>query len=125
MEPLTHPCPRTNYNGAACQQAYRTAIELRHHISATHQLNVCPICNRSFNRASVRLWSLYIFQYVKCHIRAIHQGIRDFKCPFCPLRFSTTSNVADHLNRHLGYRPYSCLCQKGFFRKNQLTKHAT
>ena len=75
----------------------------------------CPFCSRSFP------WS----SSLKRHILT-HTGDKPYKCPDCPLWFTTKSNC----DRHLAERPYKCqMCPSSTFssqsnlRKHQHSKH--
>ena len=56
------------------------------------------------------------------HIRTVHEGAKDFECPYCTKKFSTQSNLKVHeAAAHTGNFPHKCnLCQRGFNRKKLL-----
>ena len=59
------------------------------------------------------------------HIKTVHEGAKDFECPYCSKKFSTQSNLKVHeAAAHTGNYPHKCnLCQRGFNRKKLFEKH--
>ena len=103
-----------------CGKVYKAHKALRNHIK-THDVNYkppefkCDICDKSFCTS-------YILQ---CHKKSEHEGIKkSFLCSTCGKSFTTKHTLQQHVNVHIGARPYKCdKCDKAFCYESALRDH--
>lgn len=58
------------------------------------------------------------------HVRNKHQKIKIIRCHKCKRTFSSNQNLKEHMNIHLGIRPFECsVCGKEFRQSSQLSIH--
>lgn len=75
-----------------------------------------PGCAKAFRR----------HEHLKNHIRAIHQGKKDFRCPVCAKAFATPSALGVHMRVHNDERPFACPhpgCDRRFRQKMHMDRH--
>ena len=74
----------------------------------------CHICGKNF-------WSA---KYLKEHISAVHEKIKDKKCHLCDKVYGFTSDLNKHIkNVHEGFRHTCHICYKEFSEKKSLNSH--
>ncbi|XP_065075431.1 zinc finger protein 600-like [Ochlerotatus camptorhynchus] len=58
------------------------------------------------------------------HMKAVHEEVRDRKCPYCPKSFKYSHHLRYHIRTHTGERPYVCdICQDSFSQHIQWKRH--
>lgn len=64
-------------------------------------------------------------KYYRQHMERIHYKVKNFICDKCGRKFYKCSEIEDHMNKHLGIKPYSCSyeCGMSFSIKASLKKH--
>ena len=74
----------------------------------------CPHCNKTFSSK----------QYMKVHIKKVHDMIRDHMCDICSKTFATPKDLANHQFVHTGEKQYPChICGKSYQSKDYLIIH--
>ncbi|KXN90238.1 hypothetical protein AN958_04029 [Leucoagaricus sp. SymC.cos] len=64
-------------------------------------------------------------QLTKRHIQGVHQGIKQYKCPFCPAAFHQETCAITHVSIHLGVFPFLCqFCGKRYNDVGRRFKHS-
>lgn len=89
---------------------------LRRHLDGHSALKsfICQHCGKQYAQESglVR------------HVRAIHEGVRRYKCPICPLVFETHLKLREHQTQHPDPRPFQCdACGRTFLSQKHLYHH--
>lgn len=114
----THSGP--NHRCDQCGKMYKVQKALRNHIKrhdATYKPPEfkCDMCHKSF-------CNNYILE---CHKRSEHLGIKkSFLCSTCGKSFTTKHTLQQHVNVHIGARPYKCdKCDKAFSYESALRDH--
>ncbi|CAG9770179.1 unnamed protein product [Ceutorhynchus assimilis] len=78
----------------------------------------CEHCDKCFSNSN-KLRS----HCIKDHAMKLKE-IKPFSCDRCPQRFSTSSNLWQHLKYHEGVKSHMCsYCGQGFITKNDLINH--
>ena len=75
----------------------------------------CSICQKELKNK----------EYLKKHVKRIHEATYDFKCDLCEKAFTTKSNLKSHqISIHNNAKPYKCeKCDKTFKLKYSIGKH--
>ena len=91
--------------------------ELSRHVEIHNEgLNVkCEHCGRGFKSQ----------RNLDRHILTVHTSddSKPFKCLQCGKGFLTNSYLSDHMNMHLGLKPFKCECGAGYQNKSNLLAH--
>ena len=91
--------------------------ELNRHVEIHNEgLNVkCEHCGRGFKSQ----------RNLDRHIKTVHTSddSKSFKCLQCGKGFLTNSYLNDHMNMHLGLKPYKCECGAAYQNKSNLLAH--
>lgn len=64
--------------------------------------------------------------YFQEHREKIHLNKKNFVCDLCDKKFSTHSEIEDHITEHFESEPFMCLrdgCGKKFWKMSQYSKH--
>ena len=93
----------TNFQCFQCFKTYETSQEeLTLHIKSAHKelKNLCDICAKQFT--------------LKCnltsHKKAVHEGIRNFKCNHCHFAFASSWGLKKHMKSHNRRKSFSNQC---------------
>ena len=91
---------------------------LRRHIEMVHEgkksISQCTICGNTFRSSG----------YLKIHMRAIHDKIRQWKCEHCPMDFAHKQSWIDHVAHiHNGVNWICDLCNGSFTLERHLKRH--
>ena len=127
----------------SCPKAFKNRTCLRQHLlghgEKTQQCEVCGA--KFFRKAGLRrhMQKHYGKQFcceecphrfcsnhdLKCHVEAVHKGIRKFSCSACDSKFHTSSSLKIHVRRiHTGEKPFQCeQCPAKFFLAAALRIH--
>ena len=74
----------------------------------------CPQCEKTFSSK----------QYMRVHIKKVHDKIRDHMCDICSKTFATPKDLANHQFVHTGEKQYPChICGKSYQSKDYLIIH--
>ncbi|XP_063216034.1 zinc finger protein 431-like [Bacillus rossius redtenbacheri] len=102
-----------------CGQDFRKrnelSLHLDDHVAAEEGDFQCEVCNRIFS--NLRLF--------RVHKRMHYPQAKLWTCETCGKRYSSRNLLDEHINTHLGVRPYKCkLCSKDFASKYTFKAHA-
>ncbi|XP_063544120.1 zinc finger protein 354B-like isoform X2 [Cydia strobilella] len=137
-----------DYKCDQCHQVYNTIVKLRYHIRYAHQgqdkRHKCAYCGERFlglimkNNHQVKVHGVAP-TLVKCkacdktfqnnqglrvHYKVHHLMIKEFKCLYCEMAFSTNCDLINHTVKHTGARDFKCdICQKAYGKKDTLVQH--
>lgn len=76
-------------------------------------LQKCKVCGKKLNA-----------RYMNCHMTAVHQQLRKYKCDMCELVFKTSGTLTKHKHTHSKTRPFNCnLCPMGYYHNDYMRKH--
>ncbi|ODM91032.1 putative zinc finger protein [Orchesella cincta] len=94
-----------------------SVIRIKQHMRFVHE-NVkkysCTICKKGFKQPSL----------LKIHRESVHSKEKKWKCELCPREFGFEVRLKEHLNSHLGIRPFPCSeCSSAFTTKGMLKRH--
>ena len=97
-----------------CQQYFYTLRDREEHMIAKHN-KVCEVCGKT------------VFRSMKDHMKK-HEGtlIPKYTCPMdgCNKTFDKKTFFEDHMNMHLGNKPYECqICSSKFTSKYKRNNH--
>ena len=103
-----------------CGKVYKVQKALRNHVKK-HDINYkppefqCDMCQKSFCNSYI----------LECHKKSEHLGLkRSFLCSTCGKSFTTKHTLQQHVNVHIGARPYKCdKCDKAFCYESALRDH--
>ena len=127
----------------SCTKAFKNRTCLRQHLLGHgEKTQQCEVCGAKFYRkAGLRrhMQKHYGKQFcceecphrfcsnhdLKCHVEAVHKGIRKFSCSACDSKFHTSSSLKIHVRRiHTGEKPFQCeQCPAKFFLAAALRIH--
>ncbi|XP_059609313.1 uncharacterized protein LOC132256782 [Phlebotomus argentipes] len=126
-----------NMRDPHCGICYKKMLHLYEFIeSHTAPKIPCDFCEKSF--ASVTSLQTHMRVHIKSsskyqpecrvqhpqHYTKRRPSANLFKCPFCPRKCISNSQLRNHLASHSNERPFVCaICRKGFKLKDALTQH--
>jgi len=103
-----------------CNKAYKNQGHLNRHMLRHNGKKdfKCPHCE----------YATYDNSHLSRHVLTRHTKYeKPFKCEFgngCSMSFRTTSELKQHMDRHLGIKPHKCpICRKAFVTKGELKLH--
>lgn len=137
-----------------CDKAFRNLFNLRQHKcyhSSTYSY-VCDFCGRKFKVRSAykhhRRYHTVEFRWpceyceekfksrltykthiIRQHVEKIQElesksTIKFYQCNLCPKIFSAPEHLNQHVNVHMGSKPFKCrFCNKGFSSKGNMLQH--
>ena len=112
-----------------CAKVYTTKGALSTHVRQVHmdpdKLFKCEHCGKKSNNQTIHKQHLQLHEpptiqcpncdlklhtatYLKRHIKSRHTQHMQFPCTQCGKAFSTEQALNDHMNMHLGIKPYRC-----------------
>uniref|UniRef100_A0A182NC86 C2H2-type domain-containing protein n=1 Tax=Anopheles dirus TaxID=7168 RepID=A0A182NC86_9DIPT len=106
-----------NYECSYCGMKKATSNELKVHMNFhTKEIKfTCDICRQVFSHAG----------NLARHIKTVHHGIKEFKCPHCDRYFGKLYTLKKHIQTHTGEKPYECsICSKRYIQLISLQMHA-
>ena len=90
---------------------------LDHHVDSIHKKITfkCDSCKESFKTK----------QYLKLHIRYVHEKVREFKCHLCEYESARKDDLKVHVSGvHQKISPFKCdFCERSFIFKHKLSIH--
>lgn len=101
-----------------CGQDFRKrnelSLHLDDHVAKEEGDFQCEICNRIFS--NLRLFRI--------HKRIHYPQVKSWPCDMCGKRYSSKNLLEEHMNTHMGVRPYVCeTCNKDFTSKYTYKAH--
>ncbi|XP_049819441.1 zinc finger protein ZFP2-like isoform X2 [Aethina tumida] len=100
--------------GADFRKRNELSAHLDEHVAAEDGDFQCEVCNRIFN--NLRLFRI--------HRRMHYPHNKAWTCETCGKKYSSKNLLDEHVNTHLGLRPYVCnLCGKNFASKYTFKAH--
>lgn len=104
-----------------CDQCDFRAYDLKHlkrhafvHTGDEAKIVNCPRCEAKFK----------LQEQLVCHIRKVHEKVRNNKCEICGKAFFSKNKLGDHIKTHTGQKDYLCnFCEKQFIQKSNLKIH--
>lgn len=115
---LHFPVPVNTPTTIHCVECGKSMLRstLRRHLDGHCALKsfICQHCGKQYAQESglVR------------HVRAIHEGVRRYKCPICSLVFETHLKLKEHQTQHPDPRPFQCdACGRTFLSQKHLYHH--
>ncbi|XP_041783029.1 zinc finger protein 501-like [Anopheles merus] len=105
-----------NYECTYCGQKKTTPDELKRHMNFHTKEKVlnCDLCGQVFLSSG---------NYSR-HLKIVHCGIKNFKCPHCERSFGKAETLKNHIMTHTGEKPYECaICSKRFIQQCALKTH--
>lgn len=107
--------------------------EIGHYENKRHR---CEVCNNKLTsksnleqhvkvvHAGLKPYSFAHSSFVKVHIKAIHEKIREHNCNLCDKKFSFNTSLTMHLRSHTGEKPFKChKCSYTSASTSHLTRH--
>ena len=74
----------------------------------------CEICNKTFKRKD----------YLKSHIKIVHENTKKYECPSCALKFTLKHNLTRHQRSHqTNMMPKCHICNINFKNNRSLNAH--
>ena len=103
------------FHCAVCNKDFPTQIKYKYHIKTVHGESVkCEKCNKVYKS----------LKYYKKHFRYAHEGVKNYNCKLCNVKFSNSSQLNDHNMQVHGSSSSQCEeCGKSFKTKSYLEHH--
>ncbi|KAJ7465973.1 hypothetical protein FB451DRAFT_1261492 [Mycena latifolia] len=113
-EIVFHRCPGYRREEILLTTDLATSMVVYH--SAPSLEEICTVCGEVvYGRVASRA------SQIAAALR--RRKVATFTCPHCPASFTAKHNLKNHINGHLGVRPYTCLCGEAFFSQTVLRRH--
>lgn len=113
-----------DFKCSECELRFMQPKSLRKHLVSEHNFIDDSVDENAANRVQCGICGLLV-RHIVSHVKAVHEKIKDFKCPFCDKQFHKSSGVTRHVRCvHEKKKVFECpICNKMFGDSSYLFKH--